>query len=127
MLSAAVRIGRHPETLTRFTVAALVGLALWITVFALAFNAVGVEASSSTITLFYVLQQLGTYVNITPGNLGVQELYSGVLASQLGIGLTFGLVVAAVIRITAYLALLLVGGLLGGFKVLRRTRTAPPG
>lgn len=122
MLDATIALTRSRATLLRFAAAALIGLGLWVTTFAVAFEAVGVEISLSAVTLFYVLQQLGTYWNITPGNLGVQELYSGLLAAQLGVGLTAGLVVAALIRLTALLTLLIFGVGLGGVRVLRQVR-----
>jgi hypothetical protein len=73
----------------------------------------------STVVLFFVLSQLSTYVQITPGNLGVFELGFGALGSQLGIGLVGGLLVAALIRVTGYIALLIAGLALGGIKAAR--------
>jgi len=127
MLSGAVRVARSGRTLGRFFGAALAGLAIWVAAFAVSFEALGLEVSFASVVVFYVLQQLGTYLNITPGNLGLQELYSGALAAQLGIGLTGGLLVATLIRLTALITLLAVGTVLGGFRSFRRIRRSPPG
>lgn len=122
MVAGAVRVAQSGATVGRFVLAAAAGLGIWIAVFAITFAALDIEVSTSAVVVFYVLQQLGTYVNITPGNLGVQELYSGALASQLGVGLTGGLIVAAIVRITALATLLVFGSTLGGWQALRQVR-----
>ncbi|MCP5118063.1 MAG: flippase-like domain-containing protein, partial [bacterium] len=120
MVSGAVRISRSRPAVIRFVAAGLVSLTITSAAFWLAFEALELDASVSTVVLFYALQQLATYVNITPGNLGIQELFSGGLAAQLGVGLTGGLLVASLIRLASYATLLIVGMALGGRRALAR-------
>ncbi len=122
MVGGAVGIIQSGATIVRFALAGLAGLAAATVLFAIAFEALELDASLSTIVLFYALLQLGTYVSITPGNLGVMELASGALAAQLGIGLTGGLLVAALVRLTGYATLLIAGISLGGLGALGRVR-----
>ena len=110
----------------RFLVVGLIGLGIALFMFGLAFEALDIDVSVSTVVVFFVLLQLSTYVNITPGNLGLLELGFGALGAQLGIGLVGGLLVAALIRISGYSALVLAGVSVGGIEALRRSRAAPP-
>jgi hypothetical protein len=121
MVGGAVRVGRSRPAVIRFVLAGLVGLAITSAAFWVAFQSLDLDVSASTVVLFYSLQQLGTYVNLTPGNLGIQELFSGGLAAQLGVGFTGGLLVASLIRLTAYATLLIVGLALGGLRILTTT------
>lgn len=125
MLGGAVGMVRSGSVMARFAVAGLADLAVGAVGFAVAFGALEIDASVGTIVLFYILQQLGVYVNVTPGNLGVLELLSGALAAQVGIGLTGGLLVATLIRVSRYLALLIVGASVGGLGAARRARALP--
>lgn len=122
MIGSAVRIIRSRSTVLRFALAGSGGIVVATMAFAVAFDALELKASLTAVVLFYVLQQFGSYLHITPGNLGVLELFSGALASQIGIGLTGGLLVAALIRFARYGTLLIVGVSMGGLRALGRAR-----
>jgi uncharacterized membrane protein YbhN (UPF0104 family) len=126
LLSATTAVVRSPATLAQFVVVGLVGLGIAIALFGVAFDALDLDASLSTVVVFFVLLQLSTYVNITPGNLGLMELGFGALGSQLGIGLVGGLLVAALIRVSGYSALLLTGFAIGGRAALASIRSQDP-
>jgi len=119
LLGAAVSIVHSRSTLAAFSAVGLVGFGLAIAIFGASFNALDLDASASAVVLFFVLLQLATYVNLTPGNLGVLEIGFGALGSQLGIGLVGGLLVAAVIRVSGTIALLLIGIAAGGLPIAR--------
>jgi uncharacterized membrane protein YbhN (UPF0104 family) len=126
LLTSALALVRDPEALGKFTVVGMVGLGIALLIFWGTFASLDLDVSISAILLFFVLLQLSTYVNITPGNLGLLELGFGALGSQLGIGLVGGLLVAAVVRISGYIALMAAGLMLGGIAALRLTRTFRP-
>lgn len=124
MVSGAVRMTAARTTVVRFVAAGVMGLAVATALYATAFRALDLDASLSTVVLFYTVIQLGTYVSITPGNIGVLELAAGALASQLGIGLTGGLLVATVVRLSGYATLLVAGVAVGGLRALGRVRAS---
>lgn len=127
LLEATAAVVRSPATLGRFVIVGLIGLVIAIAMFRVAFDALELDASLSTVIVFFVLLQLSTYINITPANLGLLELGFGALGSQLGIGLVGGLLVAALLRISGYSALLLAGLAIGGRTALRSARSQDPG
>jgi uncharacterized membrane protein YbhN (UPF0104 family) len=122
MVSGAVRVVTARSTLVRFAATGLIGLTTTTALYTIAFRSLDLNVSISTVVLFYAVIQLGTYVSITPGNIGVLELASGALASQLGIGLTGGLLVSTVVRLSGYASLLIAGVSVGGLQALRGTR-----
>jgi len=71
-----------------------------------------------------VLLQLATYVAVTPGNLGLQELAFGVLAVGLGSAAVDGVVVSALVRVTGVVAIVAFALPLGGVQALRAGREA---
>lgn len=120
LLASATSILRNPPVLARFLAVSLAGLTVALIMFKLAVDALELEASLSTVVLFYVILQLATYVNVTPGNLGVLEIGFGALGSQLGIGFVGGILIAAVMRISGTVALLTVGASLGSLTTYRQ-------
>lgn len=132
LLQSSVSMLRQPALMARFITVGIIGFGLVVAIFGLTFKSLQLEVSMAETVLFYVLLQLTTYLVITPGNLGVQELTFGGLAEAIGIGLTPGLVAGAVIRVTGVAALIIAGFALGGVGSLRDARSAsveasPPG
>ncbi len=125
LLASTAAAVRSRATLIRFVAVGLVALGIAVLIFGLAFDALDLEVSASTVVMFFVLLQLSTYVNITPGNLGLLEIGFGALGSQLGVGLTGGLLVAALIRFSGYVALVLVGLSIGGITAFQQVRGTP--
>ena len=92
---------------------------LWV-----GFVALGSDVGLAQAVAFYVLLQLATYVPLTPGNLGVQELAFGVLAVGLGSAAVDGVIVSALVRVTGVIALVVMALPLGGLQALRESRAA---
>lgn len=120
MLRISVQNLRDRTYLAKFFLLGLVLLGQACAVFYLCFYSLGVPVQPAEVILFYVLLQLSTYVNVTPGNLGVQEIVFGVLADQMGIGMGEGILVSVLLRVTGYIALFAVALALGGLGVLRQ-------
>ncbi|MDJ0961374.1 MAG: lysylphosphatidylglycerol synthase transmembrane domain-containing protein [Acidimicrobiia bacterium] len=125
LLQTSVAMLRNRRLLGRFIGVGLIGFALVVLIFDLSFRSVGIDIALAETVLFYVLLQLTTYLVITPGNLGIQELSFGGLAEALGIGLAPGLLAGAVIRVTGIAALVVLGLALGGIRAGRETRENP--
>lgn len=93
------------------------------------FRCLGLPITFPAIVIFYALYKINTYVNITPGNIGIQELAYGILSELLHIGMAEGIVAATVFRILTYIVLSALVLPMGGFDLLRhgeqyRTRSS---
>jgi uncharacterized membrane protein YbhN (UPF0104 family) len=86
------------------------------------FLILGIRLNIPTVVMFYVLLKIGNYVNITPGNLGVQELAYGFLGTQMGIGMAQGVLVSGCMRIVGTSVLVSLALIFGGFDLLRHRK-----
>ena len=120
MLRVSVQNLRDRRYLTKFFMLGLVLLGQVCVAFYFCFAALGVTVDPAAVVLFYVLLQLATFVNLTPGNLGVQEIAFGVLAEQMGIGMGEGMLVSVLLRVTGLIALFAVAIPMGGLGVMRQ-------
>lgn len=120
---ASLRDRAYLARVTAWTVAAFVQASAMLY---LALGALGVEVSVADAVAFYVLLQLATYVAVTPGNLGLQELAFGVLAVGLGSAAVDGVVVSGLVRVTGVVALVAAALPLGGVQALRAGRETAP-
>lgn len=118
---ASLRDARYLARVLAWTLAAFVQAVamLWLT-----FVALGAPVGLAEAVAFYVLLQLATYVALTPGNLGVQELAFAALASGLGAAAVDGVLVSALTRVTGVVALVLLALPLGGLEALRASRAS---
>lgn len=102
--------------LSAFTLACLV--------FYVSFLSLGIELGAGELALFYAVLQLSTYVQLTPGNLAVQEIAFGLMGEHIGIGMGEGIVVAALLRLCGYAALALLAAPMGILNLFRQMRGA---
>lgn len=83
------------------------------------FRAFDIEPQITVLIIFYSLFKLSTFVNITPGNIGIQEIAYGFLADQLGIGMAQGILISVTIRMLGTSVIITTGLLFGGFELLK--------
>jgi uncharacterized membrane protein YbhN (UPF0104 family) len=105
--------------LLRFLAASLVVLLAMGGVFELLFYSLGIFLTLQEVILFYALYRLTLHVMITPGNIGVRELAYGLLSEAIGIGMTEGVFVAALLRAFSYVILAVLGLSAGGLRAYR--------
>ena len=74
-----------------------------------AFESTGFAIQFSAALLIYLLTSYTVLINITPGNLGVQEVVTSLSAAMLGAGADAGLLASLVVRAVAILAAFTVG------------------
>jgi len=77
-----------------------------------------VHLSLQTLVLFYALLKLSQLVNLTPGNLGIQELALGYVSEEAGVGMENGIIAALILRMLAYILLMFCGILFGGIGLI---------
>lgn len=125
MIAVTFESLREPAYLARVTLWTLVAfvqasLMLWF-----GFMALGAQVGVAEAVAFYVLLQLTTYVQLTPGNLGLQELAFAALSAGFGASAADGVLVSTIVRVTGVVALLATALPLGGFEALRVARVTP--
>jgi uncharacterized membrane protein YbhN (UPF0104 family) len=77
--------------------------------FSLVFHSVGAAIPFKIALLIYLLTACTVLINITPGNLGVQEAVASLAAALLGAGADMGLLASLIIRSVAILAAFALG------------------
>jgi len=93
--------------------------------FHLYFLIIGLRVNLAALGVFYVLFKLGFSINLTPGNLGVQEILWGKLSELMGIGMAQGVLVSAFVRVISTGLVLVLGVALGGWGLLRKRDDLP--
>jgi uncharacterized membrane protein YbhN (UPF0104 family) len=86
------------------------------------FSVFDIQISIPALVVFCALFQMSTFVIITPGNVGVQEVVYGFLSEQIGIGMAQGVLVAALIRVVGICSISVLGVSLGGIDLLRHRK-----
>ena len=77
--------------------------------FFIAFHSIGAAIPFRIALLIYLLTACTVLINITPGNLGIQEAASSLAAAILGAGADLGLLAALIVRAAAILAAFILG------------------
>ncbi|MBW1859359.1 MAG: flippase-like domain-containing protein, partial [Deltaproteobacteria bacterium] len=70
------------------------------------------------LVLFSALLKLSQLVNLTPGNVGIQELALGYVCQEAGVGMENGIIAALILRLLGYMLLIVCGAVLGGMGLL---------
>ena len=117
---SSLRRPRYLAGVTAWTLAAFVQatVMMWV-----GFRALGADVGAAEAVAFYVLLQLATYVQLTPGNLGVQEFAFAGLAAAFGSTAADGVLVSTIVRVTGVIALLAASLPMGGLEALRLSRS----
>lgn len=100
----------------------LIGILLFIRtciVFYICFLCFDIKTDLATLAVFYAIFKLSIFITITPGNIGVREVVWGVLSESMGIGMTQGVLVSALMRVIGTTSILILGISCGGFDLIR--------
>ncbi len=123
LMNSAVEALRQPGLLVRFVGAWLVTLAVVVVMYGVVLSTVGASIGIGETIALYALVQATSFVVITPGNLGIQELGFTGLAALFGVPLAQGAAAAAIIRASGWIALAIPALLFGGRDILSYLRT----
>jgi uncharacterized protein (TIRG00374 family) len=88
-------------------------------VFYLCFSALSYSSTLVGAVVFCSMYRLSSYVQITPGNLGIQELAFALVAAFTGISFVQAVIVSAILRVTGFFMIFVLGGVTGGFRAIR--------
>lgn len=115
--------------LERLVLYVIVNIALNGLSFYLAYVALGGDASFTASLVVSLLSSFSILINLTPGNLGIQEAVTSLSSALLGLGAGLGLLVAIIIRAASLLPALGLGPLFSYYltRELASERPAVPG
>jgi hypothetical protein len=111
--------------LLKIVVLGLAVFARTVLLYHLYFLTLGIHLDFATLAVFYAFSKLSFYVNLTPGNLGVQEILWGALGELVGIGMAQGVLVSGLARVFNTSVILLLGAAIGGRDLFRNRGQLP--
>lgn len=118
VLDASVAAVRDRALLAKFALVWLITIIVIVFLYGTVLSIVGADLGAGELIALYALVQVTSFVVITPGNLGIQEVGFAALATLLGATAAQGAAGAAIIRVTGAIALA-VPALLTGLGDLR--------
>ena len=102
-------IQRDRELLWKLVALTFFNVVVGAFLFFVAFHSIGTAIPFRIALLIYLLTACTVLINITPGNLGVQEAVTSLAAAILGAGADVGLLAALIVRAVAILAAFILG------------------
>lgn len=102
----------------------VVTLIVVVTLYRVVFSAIGWNLEVGEAIAIYALLQAGSFIVLTPGNLGIQELGFAALAAIFGIPAAIGVIAAALIRATGWIAVAVPAALFGSDDIVRYFRSS---
>ncbi|MCB0162646.1 MAG: flippase-like domain-containing protein [Anaerolineae bacterium] len=95
--------------LVRLVIYTLINILLNGVSFWLAYQALDFSVTFAAALLISLMAVFSIFLNVTPGNLGIQEAVVGLSSSLLGMGVGEGLVVALIVRATTLIPIFILG------------------
>ena len=123
--SAALEVVRHPRTVLHFLGYWALSLIVIVIMYSTAFSMVGPIPSIATLIAIYALVQATSFVVITPGNIGIQDLGFAAIAIAFGSEPAVAAAAALIVRISGVAVTALVG--LGAVAATSRNAKRPRG
>ena len=89
---------------------------------ALCFASIQAKLDLFQVAVFATILKLGSFIIITPGNLGITELACGYLGEISSISFGVGILAASILRAVSYLVVITLGPSFGGIPLLKEIR-----
>jgi uncharacterized membrane protein YbhN (UPF0104 family) len=118
ILGSAADAARQPGLAVRFLTAWAVTLVIVLALYGVVLSSVGASLGLGETLVLYALVQATSFLVITPGNIGIQELGFTGLAAVFGVPLAQGVAASAIIRVTGWLVLAVLAFAFGTRDVL---------
>jgi uncharacterized membrane protein YbhN (UPF0104 family) len=107
--TAALEVIKHPQVLIQFLGYWALSLVVIVIMYSTAFSMVGPIPSIATLIAIYALVQATSFVVITPGNIGIQDLGFAAVAVAFGSEPAVGAAAALIVRVSGVAVTALVG------------------
>lgn len=122
LLTSAATAFRQTRLVVLFVLAWAATLGVVIALYASVLSVVGADINVGEVVALYALVQVTSFVVITPGNVGIQELGFAGLAAVFGVPVAQGAIAAAIIRATGWIAVAIPAIALGSADILAAFR-----
>jgi uncharacterized membrane protein YbhN (UPF0104 family) len=106
---AALEVTRHPRVLIQFLGYWALSLVVVVIMYSIAFGMVGSVPSVATLVAIYALVQATSFIVITPGNIGIQDLGFAAVAVAFGSEPEVAAAAALIIRVSGVAVTAVVG------------------
>lgn len=113
--------------MVRFVAVWVVTVTIVVALYRSVFGAIGWELGIGEAIAIYALLQASSFLVLTPGNLGIQELGLTALATVFGIPAAIGVVAAGIIRVTGWIALTVPAAVFGSSDIAVYVRSMRSG
>jgi uncharacterized protein (TIRG00374 family) len=120
VLTTSVNTLKDGVYFSSITVTTVVAFIIAIAEFYVCFSGLGLSVDLPALILFFAILKISDVVVITPGNLGIREIAFGILTQQIGLGITEGILVSAIMRVLSTILVFVLGIFLGGIGILRK-------
>ncbi|NND01345.1 MAG: hypothetical protein HKN91_01025 [Acidimicrobiia bacterium] len=120
ILGQAFAMPRDLKVLFVFAALSILSLGIAVAIVQLILDGLSSDIGLGEAVLFLALMQASSAINVTPSNLGVQELGFAGLAGGLGIGIGTGLLAGSLVRVSGVVALIIAAA---GAQLSRSTQT----
>lgn len=100
----------------------VITLIVVVALYRVVFSAIGWNLGVGEAVAIYALLQASSFVVLTPGNLGIQELGFAALAAVFGIPAAIGVIAAGLIRATGWIAVAVPAAMFGSDDIVRYFR-----
>ncbi len=94
-------------------------LSIVVVLYRTVFSMVGWELGIGEAIAIYALLQASTFIVLTPGNVGIQELGLAAFATIFGIPAAIGAIAAALIRVTGWIAIAIPAAVFGSADIVQ--------
>lgn len=98
MMAATVKLTSHPGCFTKTSAWIVLQFGLGALITSLIYQALDIPITFSMALVIGIFTTLANFFTVTPGNIGIQEVIMGALASYLGIPFGDGLIGASLLR-----------------------------
>lgn len=122
MLTVTVKSIGDKTYMAKITLLGLIVFIQTVLAYYILFLSLNTPLSLPALAVFYSLLKLGTFANITPGNIGVQEVAFGFLSEQMNFGMAQGVLVSVFGRILHTSLIVVLGILFGGIDLLKHRK-----
>jgi uncharacterized protein (TIRG00374 family) len=133
LLDTAGRVGsatmtalRDVRLMVRFIAVWAVTLVIVVALYRTVFAAVGWNLGIGEAIAIFALLQASSFIVLTPGNLGIQELGMAALVTLFGVPAAIGVIAAALIRVTGWFAVAVPAVVFGAGDIARFVRSPAP-
>ena len=85
-------------------------------------NGLNIKLNIALIIVFTILFRLSNIINITPGNIGINEFIFAYIGSYLNISFSTGMLICMIYRFIAYSSIIFFGILFGGVDFIKNNK-----